>query len=240
MNRFQAIDPHMLQIRPGHRVLDVGCGVGRTLLELSHRPGRYVGIDWERDDLRRGAYWYQAMRIERKACGAVSFAQGDVTRLPFPNASFDRVVCTEVLEHVPCDRGVVAEMARVLRPGGVIAVAVPDELPERLLWLLAPQYRMVPGGHIRIYSRGAIRRLLTESGLPPFAVQFRHSLESLYWICGALAPGKAIDQPHPMIGRLRKLLSTIDAGPAAILEACDRLGNYLLPKSIVLYARKPA
>jgi hypothetical protein len=131
-------------------------------------------------------------------------------------------------------------MTRVLRPGGVLAVAVPDEVPERLLWKLAPHYQAVPGGHIRIYSRQAIRALLADGGVPPFAVRFRHSLESLYWLFGAIAPGSAFDEPHVLVDRLRDALSTNHDGFAAILEACDRLGNFLLPKSIVLYARKPA
>jgi SAM-dependent methyltransferase len=240
VNRFQAIDPGLLRLRTGHRVLDVGCGVGRSLLELSHKSGYFIGVDWDRDDLRRGAYWYQQMRIEGKAQGVVRFVQSDITGLPFEADSFDRVICTEVLEHVPEDSSVLAEMARVLRPGGVLAVAVPDEVPERVLWKLAPHYRAVPGGHIRIYSRQAIRDLLTDGGLPPFAVRFRHSLESIYWLFGALAPGRGVDEPHPLVEKLRDALSTDHDGFAAILDACDRVGNLFLPKSIVIYARKPA
>jgi ubiquinone/menaquinone biosynthesis C-methylase UbiE len=239
VNRFQAIDPALLRLQPGHRVLDVGCGVGRSLLELSHERGYYIGVDWDRDDLRRGAYWYHQMRIEGKAQGVVRFVHADITRLPFNGESFDRVICTEVLEHVPEDGAVLGEMIRVLRPGGVLAVAVPDEVPERLLWKLAPHYQAVPGGHIRIYGRQAIRDLLTNGGLPPFAVRFRHSLESIYWLFGAIAPGRGFAEPHPLVDKLREALSTDHDGFAAILDACDRVGNFLLPKSIVLYARKP-
>jgi ubiquinone/menaquinone biosynthesis C-methylase UbiE len=240
LNRFQAIDPRLLRVRPDHRVLDVGCGVGRSLLEMSHRPGYYIGIDWDRDDLRRGAYWYQQMCIEGKAQGIVRFVHGDITQLPFEPETFDRVICTEVLEHVPKDRDVLAEIWRVLRPGGLVAVAVPDEVPERMLWRLAPHYRAVPGGHIRIYSRQSIRDLLTDGGLAPFAVRFRHSLESIYWLFGAIAPGRGFDEPHPLVAKLREALSTDHDGFDKILEVCDRVGNFLLPKSIVVYARKPA
>jgi SAM-dependent methyltransferase len=239
MNRFQGIDPDLLKVRPNGRLLDVGCGVGRHVLELSRLFPLSVGVDWARYDLLKGAYWFHLMQLEGGANGCVNFMQGDGSRLPFADSSFDRVVCTEVFEHVSHDRDVMAELVRVLRPGGVIAVSVPDELSERLLWRLSPHYRLAPGGHIRIYSRRAIRQLLTDGGLRPFAVQFRHSLEATYWIAGALLPARLGGQ-HPLLTRLRAALSSQQPGLSAILDFCDRLGNHLLPKSIVLYARKPA
>jgi len=135
---------------------------------------------------------------------------------------------------------VLLELVRVLRPGGVLAVSVPDEVSERIIWQIAPRYRTWPGGHVRIYGRQELQRLLKDQGVQPFAVRFRHSLESVYWLFGAVAPGRGFNEPHPLVDRLRETLSTDHDGFGAILEACDRLGNFLLPKSIVLYARKPA
>lgn len=238
LNRIQAIDAQVLGLTPGDRVLDVGCGIGRHVLDLSRMPGLYVGVDWAREDLLRGAYWFHTMRLEGKTRGMVYFMQGEGSRLPFADCSFDRVVCTEVLEHVADDRAVVAELARVLRPGGVLAASVPDEIPERLLWRLSARYPAVPGGHVRIYSRRAIRRLLSDGGLRPFAVRFRHSLEAMFWLFGALVPSRDGDR-HPLIAGLRAVLSTEQPQFSEILNRCDGLGNYLLPKSIVLYARKP-
>ncbi len=239
MNRFQAIDPEMLGIGPNHRLLDVGCGVGRHVLELSRLARFSVGVDWARHDLLKGAYWFHLMQREGGAKGSVNFMQADGSRLPFADGSFDRLVCTEVFEHVSNDREVLAELVRVLRPGGLMVVSVPDELSERLLWRLSPQYRSVPGGHIRIYSRSAIRKLLSEGGLRPVAVRFRHSLEAVYWLFGTLALAR-FGGRRPLIARLREALSTNHPGFSALLDRCDRVGNYLLPKSIVLYARKPA
>src|SRR5947209_5469031 len=78
---------------------------------------------------------------------------GDATAMPFDDGSFDRVIAAEVLEHVPADQRALAEIARVLRPGGMLAVTVPAWLPERICWRLSDDYHNTPGGHVRIYTR---------------------------------------------------------------------------------------
>ena len=73
--------------------------------------------------------------------------------MPFPDGAFDRVIAAEVLEHIPADQAAMAEIARVLRPGGLLAVTVPAWLPERICWRLSDDYHNVPGGHVRIFTR---------------------------------------------------------------------------------------
>ena len=244
MNRFQAIDPALLELTAGDRLLDVGCGVGRHVLEMSHLPGQHVGLDWGREDLRRAAYWFHLMRSEGKARGWAHFVEGDATRLPFPDEYFDRVICSEVLEHVSDDRLVLAELVRVLRPGGVLAISVPDEYTERLLWRYAPEYRSAPGGHVRIYQRKEIARLLQASGARPFAIRFRHSLEAVRWLTEMLVDGqrgsfaRRRNGPGPMAQAVRWLLDTPSHQNSPVVTWFDSLGNYLLPKSIVVYGRK--
>ena len=67
-------------------------------------------------------------------------ANGDATRLPFPDDTFDRVIASEVLEHIPDDAAALAELVRVLQPGGTIAVTVPTWLPEQVCWALTDEY----------------------------------------------------------------------------------------------------
>lgn len=78
--------------------------------------------------------------------------EGDALNLPFPDESFDVVIISEVMEHIPDDKGVLAEMVRVLRPGGRIAITVPRYGPEKVCWTLSDAYHEVEGGHIRIYK----------------------------------------------------------------------------------------
>ena len=95
----------------------------------------------------------------------VGTVQGDGLRLPFDDATFDRVICSEVLEHLPDDRAAMRELARVLRPGGTMAVTVPRYGPELVNWALSDEYHAVKGGHIRIYRRRQLLERLRASGL---------------------------------------------------------------------------
>ena len=237
MNRFQAINPEMLGLQAGDRVLDVGCGVGRHLLELSRCPGLYIGLDSARLDLRKGHYWFLLMQRKGEVQGSVNFVEGDAPRLPFVDGSFDRVVCTEVLEHVPNDGEVLAELVRVLRPGGVLAISVPDEPAERLFWSVSWQYRNYPGGHVRIYRRQDLPRMLKKGGVRLFAVDFRHSLETLYWLFRILDT-RDITREGPLSRRLSRFFGSISPRLTPVLDTFDALGNYIVPKSIVLYGRK--
>ena len=79
---------------------------------------------------------------------------------PFPTAAFDRVICSEVLEHIPDDLSAMRELTRVLRPGGTMAITVPRFGPELINWALSDEYHNVPGGHIRIYRRSVLAERL--------------------------------------------------------------------------------
>ena len=97
----------------------------------------------------------------------VGVLRGDATRLPFADASFDAVITSEVLEHIPDDIGALAEMVRVLRPGGVFAATVPTWLPEKINWMLSDEYHApaAVGGHVRIYSATELKAKLRAAGL---------------------------------------------------------------------------
>jgi len=81
--------------------------------------------------------------------GEVDFLLGDGFRLPFADGAFDKVICAETLEHVHDDRALVRELVRVLKPGGTMAVSVPDFLSASIFWRISWIYRNAPGGHVR-------------------------------------------------------------------------------------------
>jgi ubiquinone/menaquinone biosynthesis C-methylase UbiE len=109
----------------GKRVLDVGCGFGGSLVSLGARGASCVGIDPSHDELQ--------MCRERLRLHGVNarLVVGSGHDLPFPNASFDIVICTEVLEHIQQRERLVADMARVLAPGGLAYAAFPNLLSVR-------------------------------------------------------------------------------------------------------------
>ena len=101
-------------IPPGSRVLDLGCAFGYGTARIA----RYYdtdGLDASPDYIRRA----------RRAVPNARFTLGAAAHLPYPDAHFDAVVLLDVLEHVADERAVVAEIARVLRPGGLLVVSVP-------------------------------------------------------------------------------------------------------------------
>lgn len=112
-----------LGLRAGMRALDVGCGTGddvRAMAAIVGASGRAVGIDVS-DALLAEA------RKRAEADGvAIELRAGDAHALPFGDGSFDVVRTERVLQHVQDPAGVLAEMARVARPGGRIAAAEPD------------------------------------------------------------------------------------------------------------------
>jgi len=238
LDRFQSIDPALLEIGPADRVIDLGCGTGRHVLALSTGPGNILGADLSRDDLRIGRYLLEIMRRRGEVRARVHWLQSAGERLPFVDSAFDRVICTETLEHVDDDALLARELVRVLKPGGILAVSVPDEYSERLFWRLSKNYRTHAGGHVRVYGRSEIVRLLRGAGLEPYAVRYRHSLETAYWL-SHVAFWSDWGKQGPITGALRKWLDSGRARQSRIVTAMDHIGNRILPKSIVVYSRKP-
>ncbi len=174
-----------LGARPGERLLDFGCGGGRHALEAMRLGAVATALDADRKELEQAAAWVTAMLDEDKqtadAGGQGHVVAGDGLALPFPDGCFDKIVAAEVLEHVPDDAGALAELARVLRPGGAIAVTVPRWFPELVNWALSKEYHNVPGGHVRIYRQAQLRRRLRRAGLFPYRHHHAHALHSPYW-----------------------------------------------------------
>ena len=108
---------------------------------------------------------------------------GDALRLPFPDDTFDRIIASEVLEHVSDDQVALDEIFRVLKPGGTLAATVPSWLPEQICWALSEEYHapFVEGGHVRIYSEPTLRSRMRTAGLAPGAAHHAHALHSPYW-----------------------------------------------------------
>ena len=179
---------------------------------------------------------------EVPAAARSATTRGDATRLPFPDAAFDRVVAAEVLEHIDDDMGAIRELARVLRPGGTIAATVPAFLPERISWAITDEYHApyVPGGHVRIYTRAELRNKLGAAGTEPYAHHKEHGLHSPYWwLRCAVGP---TDDDHPLVRAYHQVLSWDIAGTrpwSRLTRAADRALTPLIGKSLVVYARKP-
>ena len=144
-------------MRPGDLVLDAGAGFGRHAFALARAGANVVALDYADGEVQsargpRSGRWSTPARST--PARFVGVLRGDATRLPFADGTFDRVITSEVLEHIQGDVAAIAELHRVLKPGGTFAATVPTEWPEKLNWRLSDEYHTPKsvGGHVRIYS----------------------------------------------------------------------------------------
>ena len=169
-----------LSASPGPSVLNAGAGQGSFSLRLARLGFEVTSIDDSP----------AAVDVLRdRLPGPIELA--DVTAMPFTDESFDAAILGEVLEHVPDDAGALSEVARVLQPGGVLAVSVPAN-PARF----GPSDRWA--GHLRRYSRPALVDACRQSGFrvrrcvawgfPVSALYHRHLYERRLDRHGAAPP----------------------------------------------------
>jgi SAM-dependent methyltransferase len=161
---LQAVGEHL----PG-RMLENGCGVGMYLQHLAPHVGSIIGLE------------YDFERSQQARQGSPHLVNAAGEKLPFAKASFSAILSHEVLEHVHDDRLCLEEMLRVLKPGGVILLFVPNRgypfethgiywrgryrfgnIP--LVHYLPARWRKNLAPHVRAYSRGDLEALL--AGLP--------------------------------------------------------------------------
>ncbi|MDE3044026.1 MAG: class I SAM-dependent methyltransferase [Acidobacteriota bacterium] len=230
-----------LGLREGDRLLDLGCGFGRHAFEAARRGAHVVALDAGRDEVVGVVSTLVAMAEAGELSVATTRAtavQGDALALPFVDGTFDRVICSEVLEHIPDDVAAMRELARVLRPGGTMAVTVPRFGPELVNWALSDEYHNVPGGHVRIYRRSIIEQRLAETGLVVTGHHYAHGLHSPYWWLKCLV-GTTNDE-HRLVKLYHRFLVWDIMKKPPLTRALERVLSPLMGKSLVLYLRKPA
>jgi ubiquinone/menaquinone biosynthesis C-methylase UbiE len=166
----------------GGRVLDVGCGSSRIIQDLPEA----IGLD----------LLLPKLRFLRARHGRL--LQGSVFSLPFRDESFDAVICSEVIEHIPDVPEVLGEMTRVLRPAGTLIVGTPD-YGRRLWWLLEWIYgKILPGAyareHITHFTRESLERRLREVG---YTVQAHRYVGGCEVIFHARRANRGFSGPDP-------------------------------------------
>ena len=233
------VDFDRLGVRPGHRLLDMGCGGGRHAFEARRRGAHVVAVDAADTEAKQVAGILTAMTEEGEAgpAGSGAAVVADGAALPFADGAFDAVIAAEVLEHVADDRPAVAELTRVLRPGGRLAVTVPRWYPERLNWALSREYHDVPGGHVRVYRRSVLARRLADAGLRGLGASHAHALHTpWWWLRCAVGVGR---EDQPLVRAYHRALVWEITHPGSPLRAVERALDPVLGKSLVLYVEKP-
>jgi SAM-dependent methyltransferase len=232
------VDFDRLGVQAGDRVLDMGCGAGRHAFELYRRGTDVIALDQDADELAGVSDMFAAMRKAGEVPDGADadVKQGDALQLPFADGEFDRVLAAEVLEHIPDDETAIAELVRVLRPGGTIAVTVPRWLPEKVCWALSDAYHEVEGGHVRIYTGDELVGKLERAGLVLTGKDHAHALHSPYWW---LKCAVGVDNSDHVLPRTYHRLLVWDIMQRPWLtRTAERLLNPVIGKSMVLYLTK--
>ncbi|HRV16117.1 MAG TPA: class I SAM-dependent methyltransferase, partial [Spirochaetota bacterium] len=178
------VDFDLLAVKDNNIALDAGCGLGRHSFEFVSRGANVFSMDMDMDCVRRTRFTLVYMRDNGQAKQGTHFQVllGNALKLPFRDNTFDRVICAEVMEHVPDDNQACHELARVLKPGGLIAITVPTYISEMIYDILTYEYFTSPGGHIRKYVPKKLAAIMENNGLKIYAVDFRHSFHTIYWL----------------------------------------------------------
>lgn len=139
---------HVVSLVAGRKVLDYGCGTGYGARRLAPAAASVVGVDVSADAVSHAAEAYRAANLRFQAIDPAG-------PLPFPDGEFEVVLSFQVVEHVPDADRYLAEIARVLAPGGVLALATPDRT-TRLFRGQRPWNRF----HLTEYDAPGLERLL--------------------------------------------------------------------------------
>jgi ubiquinone/menaquinone biosynthesis C-methylase UbiE len=233
------MDLDLLEIKGNEYVLDAGCGNGRHVWQVCKaNKGTSVAFDLDMPSLSLAKYMLDQMDEKSETVGKWHMVCGSITNLPFENAQFDRVICSEVLEHIPDDHKAVSELLRVLKPGGILAVSVPSQFAESVCWKISDDYHNTPGGHIRIYKKEQIMDLLRGFNLDIYAVRYKHALHSIYWWSKGLFGLKNEKALIPST-YYKFLVWDIYTGHKYTKWLENGL-NHIIPKSTAVYCRKPS
>jgi SAM-dependent methyltransferase len=232
------VDFKQIPARPGYRILDIGCGTGRhTCAAYGLKEVIVTGADIDIKDVAEAKtrLMYHD-RLGAHGNGRWNLSIADITCLPFKNNSFDMIICSEVMEHIPDEILAAKELARVLKPGKRLAISVPRYLPERICWGLSRDYHLANAGHIRIYKKRDLLALFQEAGFKDRGSHFAHSLHTPYWWLKCLMGPERED--IPLVNLYNRFLTWDIMKQPAVTRFFDYLLNPLIGKSLVVYFEK--
>jgi ubiquinone/menaquinone biosynthesis C-methylase UbiE len=158
------------QARPGARALDLGCGAGELTGALAEAGVTVAGVDVAEAALRRA----------RARCPEVEFVRVEAGGpLPFEDASFELVWCSEVIEHIADTAAALSEVRRVLAPAGRLALTTPAHGRLRVLLGGLERYSEPLGDHLHLYTRRSLNALLVQFGFDQVRVRAAGGLPPL-------------------------------------------------------------
>lgn len=233
---METINFDILRLADGDRILDLGCGEGRhCITAYLTKAVESVGVDLSLDDLRTTAERFADFEDAADSSRSLALTAVDGRFLPFPSASFDKVICSEVLEHIHDYTAVLAEISRILKPGGILAVSVPRFFPEWVCWQLSDAYHEMEGGHIRIFNASHLREDIESIGFVHYRRHWAHALHVPYWWLKCLFWKQEGEEDAAVVRAWHRLLVWDLMKQPRLTRGLERLMNPVMGKSVVMY-----
>lgn len=215
-------------------VLDAGCGYGGRSIEISKEVGAHViSIDVSLRCLK-------ALNSQKGAYN-IDIIRADVQNLPLKDFSVDKIMCVDVLEHVPNVSKTLKEFQRTIRNAGTIFLLVPSKLSQKLFFRLDNKYAEHTG-HLRIFGTVKLLNLVKSAG---FCVINRHYAEffrAIYHLLQVLSKsriehqtGRAITESTGLstIWKISRVLYYSRVG-----DLMEVVGKFIFPNSFIVIATK--
>ncbi len=220
----------------GDKVLDLGCGEGRHVIN-AYLQGDItaIGVDLNHRDLLTSRERFLPF-AQTNSNKHFYLQQADATKLPFADHSFDKIICSEVLEHIPDYQAVLVEIERILKPGGLLAITVPRAWPEKICWWLSEEYHRVEGGHIRIFNDKYLRGEIEQRALVFYKRHWAHALHSPFWWMKCL--WWKTQDTNPLIKLYHRLLVWDLMKKPWLTQTLEKWLNPIMGKSVVMYFKK--
>jgi ubiquinone/menaquinone biosynthesis C-methylase UbiE len=235
----QTVEFSHFPLASGDRVLDLGCGEGRHVISAYVAAQVHsVGVDLSLEDLRTTRDKFAEFEEPADAARCFSLASASALALPFADDSFDKIICSEVLEHIPDYRAALREIERVLKPGGLFCASVPRRWPEKICWALSAGYYRTPGGHLRIFHCRELRGEIEGLGLRHYHRHWAHALHVPFWWLKCLFWTSR--DSNWLVRQYHRLLVWDIIERPALTRVLEKIMNPVMGKSVVMYFRKEA
>lgn len=234
---MQTVDFEKFGLQAGDTVLDLGCGEGRHVISAyTEADVHSVGVDLCFSDLHSTQEKFQAFAQAGNDTRSFGLSQANALHLPFADNTFDKVICSEVLEHIPDYQAVLTEIERVLKPGGHFVASVPRFWPEWLCWAFSDEYHANMGGHLRIFKAGQLRRQIEQLGFAYFHRHWAHALHAPFWWLKCLFWNTK--EKSWLVKTYHRFLVWDLMDRPWLTRTLEKLLNPVMGKSVVMYFRK--
>lgn len=229
---MQTINFEKFKLQKGDRILDLGCGEGRhAITAYMLQQIDAVAVDLSFEDLKITQTRFNDFKTNDSE-KSLSIIQANGMTLPFADHTFDKIICSEVLEHIPDYQSVLKEIKRVLKPNGQFAASVPRFFPEKVCWLLSDAYHANEGGHIRIFKEAELKKSIVSHGFSFQERHWAHALHSPYWWLKCLFWG---NDDAALVKLYHRFLVWDLMKKPLTTRVLDKLLNPLIGKSVVMY-----